>query len=197
MQKEVLNDDTKLKEHLLSLSKLASQLDDKNDGIYSNEILDLYNNYDKIKDPFMTSVRNGGLYFEVPSFTNVNVKGLKKFVESEFNLTISDPIRIPRETFKYIKQKAKINLPLPKEDMIYPKIFNAPIYLLKLMQLASTKITARDFGSYSVSSKQPIKDRVGISTGSRLGGINKLCAFKILLIAGNSLVDNQQPRLII
>ena len=141
---------------------------------YANEILDLHNNCNTIKDDFMKSIKKSGLFFEVPAFTNVNIKALKLFVEQQFNLQMSDPIKIKKETFKYIKQKLNISLPLPKEDLIYPKIFNSSIYILKLMQLASSKITARDFGSYGSSSHQPSKDRVGISTGSRLGSINTI-----------------------
>jgi len=168
-EKEILLDNTKLQPNLLKLSNLATQL---NMPAYSNEILNLHNNYGDIKLDFMKSVKNSGLYFEVPAFTNVNIKQLKTFVETEFNLQMADPIKIKKETFSYIKQKANISLPLPKEDLIYPKIFNSSIYMLKLMQLASSKLTARDFGGYSSSNRQPSKDRVGISTGSRLGGIN-------------------------
>ena len=53
--------------------------------------------------------------------------------------------------------------------MIYPKIFNSPVYLLKLMQLSESKSTSRDFGSYKLATKQPSKSKNGNSTGSRLG----------------------------
>jgi len=168
VQKEILNDNSLLKPNLLKLSNLATKLGDDD---YAAEILDLHNNCDSIKNEFINSVKKNGLYFEAPSFTNVNIKGLKDFVEETFNLTMSDSIKIPKETFEYIKEKLNISLPLPTEDLVYPKIFNSSIYMLKLMQLANTKLTARDFGSYS-SNRQPSKDKVGISTGSRLGGIN-------------------------
>jgi hypothetical protein len=168
VEKEIINDESKLEPNLLKLSHLANQL---GRPTYSQEILDLHNNCNNIKNDFMKSVRKSGLFFEVPGFANINIKSLKSFVEQEFNLKMADPIKIKKETFKYIKQKANVSLPLPKEDLIYPKIFNSSIYLLKLMQLANSKITARDFGGYGVS-RQPSKDRIGISTGSRLGGIN-------------------------
>lgn len=39
------------------------------------------------------------------------------------------------------------------------------------MQLSESKLTARDFGQYSSTTKQPLKDREGNNTGSRLGGM--------------------------
>jgi hypothetical protein len=147
----------------------------------------LYNNHDNIQSNFIKSVKDAGLFFECPGFANINVKKLKHFIEESFNLKMAEPIKIKKETFKYMKQKLKCDLPLPKDDIIYPALFNSKIYMLKLMQLADSKITARDFGAYSMSTHQPTKDKVGTSTGSRLGkniillSINHLNCWNLLL----------------
>jgi len=70
-----------------------------------------------------------------------------------------------------MKDKSKVDLPIPTSDMVYNKVFTSNIYVLKLMQLAESKLTSREFGSYSSVTRQPLKDREGNSTGSRLGGM--------------------------
>jgi DNA-directed RNA polymerase beta subunit len=166
-EEQILADKNNIPIYLNKLAKLASNL---NREKYSLEIQNLANNYG-LHDELVNSIKKGGLYFEAPSFTNINVSYLRDFIESEFNVRLCEPIKIKRETFKYIKDMCNIDLPLPSKDLIYPKIFNSSVYFLKLMQLAESKLTARDFGSYSAINRQPIKDKVGNSTGSRLGGI--------------------------
>ena len=65
---------------------------------------------------------------------------------------------------------AFVNFLLAKH--ILNDILTLPIYMLKLKQEASSKISSRDFGSYKSSSKQPQQGRSKngvIANGSRLG----------------------------
>ena len=168
-EKDILdNPDANYITSLIKLSNLAKEL---GENTYANDILQLSNK----KDEFVKSIKTGGLFFEAPSFIKMDIKKLKEFVEKEFNIQISESIKIPKETFKYIKDKCTIDIPLPNDDMIYEKVFVSNIYLLKLMQLAESKLTSREFGNYSCVTRQPLKDREGNSTGSRLG-INLFCS---------------------
>jgi len=165
IEHEILeNPDSNYIPSLYKLSNLAKELGENK---YSEEILSLSNR----KSDFVNSIDCGGLFFEVPSFIKVNIKKLTEFVEKEFNVQISESIKIPRETFKYMKNKTKVDLPIPTTDMVYDKVFTSNIYVLKLMQLAESKLTSREFGSYSSVTRQPLKDHEGNSTGSRLGGM--------------------------
>lgn len=167
--------------YLNKISNLANELGEHE---YAQEILNLKNR----QTEFIESINRGGLFFEAPSFTKINVKRLKDFVEKEFDIQISESIKIPRETFKYFKEKCGVDLPIPTEDMIYDKVFSSNIYLLKLMQLAESKLTSREFGGYSSTTKQPLKDREGNSTGSRLGkhillSIKSFNSVEVLLVS--------------
>lgn len=154
-----------------------------NQDKYSDEILSLA---DK-QEEFVESITNGALFFEAPAFSKVDIQELKSFIESEFEVQISEPIKIKRETFQYIKDKCGVDLPIPDTDMIYEKVFTSNTYMLKLMQLAESKLTCRDFGGYSSVTRQPLKDREGNNTGSRLGknillSIKLSNSVKVLLI---------------
>lgn len=150
--------------YLDKLSNLAKELGQDQ---YSEDILNLKGRSKELVE----SIKQGGLFFEAPSFTKINVQKLRSFVENEFEIEISESIRIPRETFIYMKDKLQVDMPIPDKDLVYGKVFSSNIYLLKLMQIAESKLTARDFGSYSSSTRMPLKDREGNNTGSRLGGM--------------------------
>ncbi len=166
----IINQDSnQIHDELKKLSYLAKLL---NDEPYSNEIEILANNIKynpDIKNKFLENIINGGMYFECKGFVDLNISEIHKKINELFNITTNDNIRIRKETFEYAKNLVGIDIETPKRDIVYDNIFNGPMYIIKLKHLASSKLSARDYGDYSSSTKQPIEDKYGRSRGSRLG----------------------------
>ena len=154
---------------LMKLSYLAALL---NDTDYSEEIKILAKNikYDtEVKNQFLNNITYGGMYFECKGFVDLNINEIRCKIYELFNIRANDEILIRKETFDFAKNLTKIDIDTPNKDIIYSNIFNGPMYLIKLKHLASSKLSSRDYGDYSTSTKQPIEDKYGRSRGSRLG----------------------------
>jgi len=176
---QIVNDD-----NYAVLSKLSDLSRLFNDFEYSDSILRLYDDIltDKsFKDRFRKSISNLGLYFEVDGFAQCNIQELINFADSEFNVSATEPIRIPKETFKYMRDTLGLTgIDLPKTDVIYNDLFSGNIYINKLMHEADSKITVRDFGSYKKTTSQPIQGRLNGGSASRIGNME----FESLISAG-------------
>ncbi len=166
----IINQDAnQIHAELMKLSYLSKLL---NDEEYSKEIEILANNIKynpDIKNQFLENIINGGMYFECKGFVDLNINEIHKKIYELFNITTNDSIRIRKDTFEFAKNIVGIDIETPKRDIIYNNIFNGPMYIIKLKHLASSKLSSRDYGDYSSSTKQPIEDKYGRSRGSRLG----------------------------
>ncbi len=170
-ENEILKDPSKCSYYLESMAKTSDSLGNVE---YSNQIRQFILNLTNpdIKNQLIHSIQEIGLYFEAPNFANFNLTNLINTVENNFDVQIVEPIRISKKLIKYMNDKLKINMPVPSDDFILPNIYVAPIYTIKLKQLAKTRSVARDFGNYKMTNRQPSqgrnKDGV-IAQGSRLG----------------------------
>lgn len=170
-ESEILKDSNP-KKTATTLNKVAEIANILQTADYANEIKGLANilqENSNTHDGFIESVRSGGLFFEAPGFSRVNVKDLQDYIKREFDIEVNDSITIKKELFEYIQKELKLEIPVPKTDVVYPNIFNAPLYIMKLMYVAEGRLAVRDFGSYSPASKQPSRDR--FSRSSHLGSM--------------------------
>jgi len=166
---------------LIKISKMAELFGNTE---YAYKIIELAHSIttnDDVYNRFINSISQIGLYFEAPNFTNFQINELLKYIDNNFsNSNIIEPIRIKRETFKYMKQKLKLEIDIPNDDIIYNHLVSGPTYFLKLKHESQKKITCRDFGSYKMSNQQPIQGH------QRGGGSSKLGQMEIDgLIASN------------
>ncbi len=166
----IINQDPiQIHDELMKLAYLAKLL---NDEKYSEEIQILAKNIkfdSETKNRFIESITRNGMYFECKGFVDLNISEIHSKIKELFNITTNDNLLIRKETFEYAKNLVKVNIDTPKRDIIYNNIFNGPMYIIKLKHLASSKLSSRDYGDYSSSTKQPIEDKYGRSRGSRLG----------------------------
>jgi DNA-directed RNA polymerase beta subunit len=143
---------------------------------YSNEIKQLNSDIHtnpEVKKQFINSIKTGGLYFEAPCFASFDLESLINISEELFGINTNDSIKIPKETFPWVREQLKFSkeVTIPDEDVIYEDIYNAPIYMIKLMQLAENKLNVRDFGEYSASKKQPTSDKNNLNKASKIGNM--------------------------
>jgi len=181
----ILKDPNVTCEWLNKLSGLANVL---GDPLYGERICHLSSSIDhdpNLKHEFLNSISDVGLYFEAQNFTHFNETELSKRLESSFNVTPNEPILYKKELIEFMYDKLGLKkedvksfynsnsvIQLPNKDVILHDILTLPIYMLKLKQEASSKISSRDFGSYKAGSKQPQQGRSKngiIANGSRLG----------------------------
>jgi len=156
------------------LDKLVEISNALGNAEYGKEIKKLNNDiskYPEVKNKFIESIKYGGLFFEAPCFASFDLEKLILLAQDLFGISTNDSIRIPKETIERIYKELDIDLPLPKEDVIHTDIYNAPIYIIKLMQLAESKLNVRDFGDYSASKKQPMSDRHNLNKASKIGNM--------------------------
>jgi DNA-directed RNA polymerase beta subunit len=155
---------------LEKLSTLAVKLGNES---YSEEILELKNNK-IIHNDLIKDIKQNGLYFEAPNFSKFDIVDITKFIENQFNIKSNDDILVKKELIEYMFNKLGMvdKSIIPNEDVVYKNIFNAPIYIMKLKQIASSKLNARDFGDYSSVSKTPLNNRQNnISRSARIGSM--------------------------
>jgi DNA-directed RNA polymerase beta subunit len=156
---------------LLKLSNISNILYNHK---YAEELLNLSNlikiDHD-VHQSFINSIVTGGLFFEVPNFCNINIYELQQYIKTEFNITSNDAIVINNQLFDFVREKLNLDIETPGESIVYNNIFNSPMYILKLQQLAASKFTVRDFGLYSSASKQPIEDGNRQNRGSHVGSM--------------------------
>jgi DNA-directed RNA polymerase beta subunit len=159
---------------LENIAKLSDAIGTTKYSIEIRELLETVKTNQQLLDKFIRSVEIGGLYFEVPGFTNFDTKEIYDTVKELFDVTPNDNITASKELLTYMRTKLQLenDIALPTKDVIYKDIFNAPIYTLKLMQLSESKLNARDWGEYSASSKTPtIKGKSSIGKASRIGNM--------------------------
>lgn len=126
----------------------------------------------EVKREFLKSIENGGMFFEAPCFASFDIKNLLKVSKELFDVSTNDDIVIPKETFAWLKSELpEMDVPIPEEDVLYNDIYNSPIYMIKLMQLAENKLNVRDFGEYSTSKQQPKKDKNNLNKASKIGNM--------------------------
>jgi DNA-directed RNA polymerase beta subunit len=169
-EKEILNNNFDILLKLIEINNIIKNYK------YSKEIKDLYDNIIKneyIRNDFLESIKKGGLYFECPSFTNFDLKELEFKIRELFNINICDKLEIKKETFSWLRDQVGLqeDVPLPKDNIIYESIYNAPIYIIKLEQLSESKLNCRDFGEYSAAKKIPIKDLNNSNKASKIGNM--------------------------
>ena len=160
-------------DNLYKLSEVSKYL---NNSEYTEEIItlaDLMKTNEDVHNSFIENITNGGLFFEAPDFCKIDVFELQNKIQELYGITTNDSITIKRELIEYIKNLLNLDdsIPVPETDIVYDNIYNSPMYIVKLKQLANTKISARDVGVYSQASKQPIKDAQGQNKGSHLGSM--------------------------
>lgn len=157
---------------LIKISEISKIL---NNHKYAKEIIELaylIKTDHEVNKEFINSILNGGMYFEVPNFCNINIYELQQYIKTTFDISTNDSIVMRKETFSYIKNMLNLeNIELPTENIVYNNIFNSPMYILKLQQLAAGKFSARDVGGYSVASKQPTEDSYKQNRGSHIGSM--------------------------
>ena len=116
-----------------------------------------------LQKQFINNVIKNNLFIEAPTFSEIDVNNLIKHSH-----TINETVLIKRETIKYIKDKIKVDMAFPLQDIKLKNIFCAPIYIMKLCKLVSHIIAARDLGSVKAITKQPLKGRAS-EGGSHIG----------------------------
>lgn len=127
-----------------------------------NEVIGKLDDID-FKNEFIKNINNANLFVEAPSFAEVDIRTLVKNC-----VDYRETILLKKELIKYMKQKLKLSIPFPDEDVYLENILCAPIYIQKLSKLVSKIINARDFGSVKSVTKQPTKGRAR-GGGSRVG----------------------------
>ena len=154
---------------LCEISKILSNFE------YAKELNDLAHlikSDHNVHKNFINSILNGGMYFEVPNFCNINIYELQQYIKTTFDITTNDSIVLRSELFEFMKEKLNLDsIEAPTEDIVYNNIFNSPMYILKLQQLAAGKFSARDVGGYSIASKQPTEDAYKQNRGSHIGSM--------------------------
>jgi len=192
------------------LSPLARMFGDESYASAIEQLADQIKDNNRRKNQFLASIKNLGLYFEVANFTNFKLDELLKMVENDFNCKVNEDIVVPRKTLQYMREKMDCDVELPKTDLILRDKFVAPIYTLKLKQEAKQRLSARDFGSYKSTSKQPIQGRNNgtlISQASKIGQMELInssfiqwCMLKNFVNSGKLLTgnaeDNPEPSFI-
>jgi len=166
-EREILknqNNATKISETVRKLSLFAKLFNDDSYESAIKQLSEQIKNSDRRKNQFLASIRNLGLYLEVPNFTNFKLDEMLSIIENKFNCQLNEDIVVPRKTLQFIKDKLKCDIELPKKDLILKNKFVAPVYTLKLKQEAKLRVSARDFGSYKSNSKQPSQGRNNGST---------------------------------
>lgn len=136
------------------------------DNQYYNRIkTDIIANLDNqdFLNSFVENIQSSNLFVEVPSFAEVDIRNLLKNA-----VNYKETVLLKKELLKYIKQKLKVDIGFPEEDIYLENIFCAPIYIQKLSKLVSKIINARDFGSVKSITRQPTKGRAS-GGGSRVG----------------------------
>ena len=178
VESDILNNNYQSLPKLASLAKLF-----KNDD-YASKITKLCHNINSdadIKRQFYKSIKSQGLYFEADSFIQCDVSNMIDFTQNEFGISPIEKVRIPRDTFAFMKEKLGVtDAEVPKTDVIYDNLYSGCIYVNKLMHEAAGKITVRDFGSYKKTTSQPIQGRGEGGNASRIGGME----FEAMISAG-------------
>ncbi|HOD62374.1 MAG TPA: hypothetical protein PKG96_09785, partial [Bacilli bacterium] len=122
----------------------------------------------KLDDPnfhnmFVEDIKQSNLFIEAPSFAEVDIKNLMKN-----SINCKETVLLKKDLIKYMKQKLKVDINFPEEDIYLKNIFCSPIYIQKLSKIVSKIINARDFGSVKSITRQPTKGRAS-GGGSRVG----------------------------
>jgi len=171
-ESEMLKDPEKIPELLIEISKMAEVLGENG---YSNLIQDLALEIDQDevkKGGFLASIKEVGLYFEAPNFATFDTSKLIKTINNSFDVTPNEPVLLRKELLQFMKEKMQLDVHVPNHNVILKDIFTAPIYTTKLKQEASARLSARDFGDYKSTTKQPAQGRSKdgtIASSSRLG----------------------------
>lgn len=103
---------------------------------------------------FVNDVKQSNLFVEAPAFSEVNTNELLQHCVNP-----NEDVLLKAETIKYMKQKLKIDIPFPDQDVYLKNIFCGPIYFMKLHKLVSHIITARDLGAVKAVTGLPLKGR--------------------------------------
>jgi DNA-directed RNA polymerase beta subunit len=155
---------------LNKLSNISILLDNNKYAEEINGLSDLIKSDHKIFEEFIDSLMNGGLYYEAKNFVKCDAYKLQHTIKQYFDISTNDTVILKKELFEFVKNYLDISdLEIPKSDVYYPNIYNAPIYTMQLEHTANGKFSARDIGEYSKASKQPVKDIYGQNKGSHIG----------------------------
>jgi len=155
-EEQIKRDPTCIPEVLAKLSIIANSLGDHS---YAKSILELSQHIKtspKLFSEFKQSVEDLGLYFEVPNFATFNDVELHKNIDSLFGVSVTEPLLIKRDLLAWMNELLQTDFEIPKKDVILEDVYAAPIYTIKLKQESAGRLTARDFGSYKATNKQPV-----------------------------------------
>lgn len=171
-EENILADSSKITETLLNISKIASTLNDEPYAQSISELAYKTKQHKVIRDQFIDSIKELGLYFEAPAFANFDINKLRMQLQEDFQIKSTEPVILKRKLIQYINEKLKLDISIPHNDIILPNTFVAPIYTIKLKHESAAKSKSRDFGSYKTTNRQPSQGRSRdgiIAQGSRLG----------------------------
>jgi len=168
--KSVMKCDEYIRENPDSVKEVISWL---NNAVIRNIDLNYHNRIkteiiDKLDDQifkkdFINSIIDTNLFIEAPCFAKVDIVSLVRN-----SIPYKETVLLKKELIKYLKQKLKLSISLPNEDIQLSNIFCAPMYVQKLAKLTSKIMNARDLGPVKSITKQPVKGRAK-SGGSKLG----------------------------
>lgn len=141
---------------------VLKHIDEKYYQRVKTEVIDNLDN-EEFRNKFVENVTQSNLFVEAPSFAEVDIKTLIKN-----SVDYRETVLLKKDLIKFVKQKLKVEIPFPEEDVHLKNILCAPIYIQKLSKLVAKIINARDFGSVKSITKQPTKGRAR-GGGSRVG----------------------------
>jgi len=127
------------------------------------EIITNLENNNEFKQKFINKVTETNLFVEAPCFAEINIKDLLKTAKP-----YRESVLLKKELIKYMKQKLKVDVQLPNEDVTLKNIFCAPMYIQKLYKMTKKIMNARDLGSVKAITQQPLKGRAR-GGGSKIG----------------------------
>jgi len=168
--KSVMNCDNYIKQNPEDVKNTINWLNESvlkyiNPTYYSRVQNEIINNLDdnEFRTNFTNDIIQSNLFVEAPSFAEVNIKALLKN-----SIDYRENVLIKKDLIKYMKQKLKLQVSFPDEDVYLKDILCAPMYIQKLSKLVSKIINARDFGAVKSITRQPTKGR-SKGGGSRVG----------------------------
>lgn len=115
-----------------------------NNDQYYNDVNNLISNLEQdnnLKAKMIENIQQNNLFIEAPSFSEIDIRRLY-----QKSAKPNEDVLVKKETLQYLKDKLKVDLAFPIQDITLKKIFCTPIYIMKLYKLVSHIISARDLG---------------------------------------------------
>jgi len=139
VSKSVMYCDEHIKEHPEDTKSVITWLNENVlqfiDKDYYNRVkTDIISNLDNqdFLNSFIENIRESNLFVEAPSFAEVDIRNLLKNA-----VNYKETVLLKKELLKYMKQKLKVDIEFPEEDIYLKNVFCAPIYIQKLSKLVN------------------------------------------------------------